>query len=138
MPCKDEYERIRTVDVGRPGHSKILVGVTGKKGPRGGTTEKIGGLRKYKRQPIDFEMGRGDTMRDGRGWPGEPLRHSDAALRGLRSKVRKIDKRFKTGRHKFGEVEYGEEEYLTDPKTGEILLTKGQFARARRRMERRK
>ncbi|MEM4973491.1 MAG: hypothetical protein QXR87_07300 [Candidatus Hadarchaeales archaeon] len=48
MPCVRKYMRIRAVDVGRPGHHYILVGVKRTKGPRGGRTEKIGGLRKYK------------------------------------------------------------------------------------------
>ena len=50
MPCKTKYERIRAKDVGRKGHHYILVGVRKKKGKRGGCTEKIGGLRKYKRR----------------------------------------------------------------------------------------
>jgi len=45
---KQAYKRIRAVNVGRPGHHYIRVGVKGKRGPRGGTTEKCGGLREYK------------------------------------------------------------------------------------------
>lgn len=48
MPCR-KYKRIRAVDVGRPEHHYIKIGVKKKKGKRGGTTEAIGGLREYKR-----------------------------------------------------------------------------------------
>lgn len=47
MGCK-KFKRIRSVDVGRPGHHRILIGVRDTAGPRGGHTEKIGGLRKYR------------------------------------------------------------------------------------------
>lgn len=50
MPCVRKYIRIRAKDVGRPGHHYILVGIKKKKGPRGGRTEKIGLLRKYKKK----------------------------------------------------------------------------------------
>ncbi len=49
MACK-KYKRIRAKDVGRPGHHYIKVGVKRTKGVRGGTTERIGGLRKYKKK----------------------------------------------------------------------------------------
>lgn len=49
MGCK-KYVRIRAVDVGRPGYHYIKIGVRRKKGKRGGRTERIGGLRKYKRK----------------------------------------------------------------------------------------
>ena len=48
MPCQRKYVRVRAKDVGRPGHHYIKIGVKRKKGPRGGQTEKIGRLRKYK------------------------------------------------------------------------------------------
>ena len=48
MGCKRKFKRIRAKDVGRPGHHYIKVGVKKTKGPRGGRTEKIGKLRKYK------------------------------------------------------------------------------------------
>jgi hypothetical protein len=48
MAC-GRFIRYRAVDVGRPKHHYILVGITRKKGKRGGRTVKIGGLRKYKR-----------------------------------------------------------------------------------------
>ena len=48
MGC-GKYERIRAKDVGRPGHHYIKLGVRRTKGPRGGRTERIGGLRKYKK-----------------------------------------------------------------------------------------
>lgn len=47
MGC-GKYLRIRAKDVGRPGHHYILVGIRKKKGPRGGRTKRISGLRKYK------------------------------------------------------------------------------------------
>jgi len=47
MGCR-KYRRIRAKDVGRPGHHYIRVGVKKGKGPRGGRTERIGGLRKYR------------------------------------------------------------------------------------------
>lgn len=50
MACGKKYIRIRAKDVGRPGHHYILVGVRRKKGPKGGRTEKIGRLRKYKKR----------------------------------------------------------------------------------------
>lgn len=52
MPCvkkKKKYLRIRSVDVGRRKHHYIKVGVRRKKGKRGGRSERIGGLRKYKK-----------------------------------------------------------------------------------------
>lgn len=49
MPCK-KYKRIRAKDVGRPGHHYIRIGVRKTKGVRGGRTEKIGRLRRYKRK----------------------------------------------------------------------------------------
>jgi len=50
MGCgKKKYERIRSVDVGREGYHFLRVGIIGKKGKRGGTTEKIGKLKKYKK-----------------------------------------------------------------------------------------
>jgi len=50
MGC-GKYKRIRAVDVGRPGHHYIKVGVRRGEGKRGGATERIGGLRKYKSNP---------------------------------------------------------------------------------------
>ena len=50
MGCKKKFVRIRAKDVGRPGHHYIKIGVRKKKGPRGGKTVRIGGLRKYKRK----------------------------------------------------------------------------------------
>lgn len=50
MPCKRKYVRIRAKDVGRKGHHYIKIGVRRSRGPRGGRTERIGGLRKYKRK----------------------------------------------------------------------------------------
>lgn len=49
MGCK-KYVRIRAKDVGRAGHHYIKVGVRRTLGPRGGKTERIGGLRKYKKK----------------------------------------------------------------------------------------
>jgi len=49
MGCK-KYIRIRAKDVGRKGKHYIRVGVRRKKGKRGGRTEKIGKLRRYKRK----------------------------------------------------------------------------------------
>lgn len=49
MPCKRRYIRIRAKDVGRPGYHYILVGIKKTKGARGGKTERIGGLRLYKK-----------------------------------------------------------------------------------------
>lgn len=57
MPCGKhlkghalhKYLGIRTIDVGRPGHHYIRVGIKTKKGKRGGRTEMIGGLKKHKR-----------------------------------------------------------------------------------------
>jgi len=46
MGC-GKYKRIRAVDVGRPGHYYIKIGVRRREGKRGGATERIGGLRKY-------------------------------------------------------------------------------------------
>lgn len=48
MPCGRKYVRIRAKDVGRPGYHYILLGIKKKKGPRGGKTERIGGLKLYK------------------------------------------------------------------------------------------
>lgn len=56
MPCGKhlhghalhKYLGIRTIDVGRPGHHYIRVGIKRKNGKRGGRTERIGGLKKYK------------------------------------------------------------------------------------------
>lgn len=48
MPCSRKYVRIRAKDVGRPEYHYILLGIKKKKGPRGGKTEKIGGLKLYK------------------------------------------------------------------------------------------
>jgi|GEM_PF-2533870 hypothetical protein len=48
MGCKRRYVRIRAKDVGRPGHHYIKVGVRRSRGVRGGRTERIGRLRKYK------------------------------------------------------------------------------------------
>jgi len=42
--------RVRAKDVGRKGHHYIKVGVRKTRGKRGGLTEKIGRLRKYKRK----------------------------------------------------------------------------------------
>lgn len=51
MPCgKKKYERIRAKDVGRKGHHYIKLGVKKKKGKRGGHTERIGKLKKYKKK----------------------------------------------------------------------------------------
>jgi len=47
MPCRKKYKRIRAIDVGKPGHHFIKIGVKKTKGKRGGVTEMIGGLRKY-------------------------------------------------------------------------------------------
>ena len=49
MPCGKKYVRIRAKDVGRKGHHYIKIGVRRKAGKRGGHTERIGGLRRYKR-----------------------------------------------------------------------------------------
>lgn len=49
MGCK-KFKRIRAVDVGRPGHHYIRIGVLRTRGPRGGRTKRIGRLRKYKRK----------------------------------------------------------------------------------------
>lgn len=48
MAC-GKYTRIRSKDVGRKGHHYIKVGVRKTKGSRGGKTEKIGKLRRYKK-----------------------------------------------------------------------------------------
>jgi hypothetical protein len=48
MPC-GKYKRIRTVDVGRPGHHYVRIGVIAKAGPRGGHTQAIGKLKTYKK-----------------------------------------------------------------------------------------
>jgi len=48
MGCGKKYVRIRAKDVGRKGHHYIKIGVRRTKGVRGGKTEKIGKLRKYK------------------------------------------------------------------------------------------
>lgn len=50
MPCRKKHKRIRAKDVGRKGHHYIRIGVREKKGKRGGRTERIGGLKKYKRK----------------------------------------------------------------------------------------
>jgi len=51
LGCKRKYKRIRAKDVGRKGHHYIKVGVRKHgRGRRGGTTERIGGLRKYKKR----------------------------------------------------------------------------------------
>ena len=50
MGCRKKYVRIRAKDVGRPGHHYIKVGVRRSKGRRGGRTERIGGLRRYKKR----------------------------------------------------------------------------------------
>lgn len=50
MPCKKKYKRIRAKDVGRTGFHYIKIGVKTKKGKRGGVTERIGGLIKYKKK----------------------------------------------------------------------------------------
>lgn len=50
MPCGRKYIKIRSKDVGRPRRHYILVGVKRRKGPRGGRTERIGRLRKYKKK----------------------------------------------------------------------------------------
>lgn len=49
MPCRKKYVRVRSVDVGKPCKHYIKIGVRKGKGKRGGRTEIIGGLRKYKR-----------------------------------------------------------------------------------------
>lgn len=48
MPCEKDFIRIRAKDVGRKGHHFIKIGVKRRPGPRGGRTQKIGKLRKYK------------------------------------------------------------------------------------------
>jgi hypothetical protein len=70
-----KYVRIRSVDVGRPKHHYIKIGVTKK-----GKTERIGGLRLYK--------GKG-------GWFGEPKRHSEAAVKGQQERTKKEIKKLK-------------------------------------------
>lgn len=50
MPCGKKYVRIRAKDVGRKGHHYIKVGVRKTKGARGGRTERIGKLRRYKKR----------------------------------------------------------------------------------------
>jgi hypothetical protein len=56
MPCgrrikrRSKYMRYRAVDVGSPGGHYIRIGVRRKKGKRGGRTERIGRLRRYKRK----------------------------------------------------------------------------------------
>lgn len=50
MPCKKKYKRVRAVDVGRPGHHYLQIGIRSTRGPRGGLTEAIGGLKLYKRK----------------------------------------------------------------------------------------
>lgn len=50
MPCGKKYVRIRAKDVGRKGHHYIRIGVRRTKGPRGGRTERIGKLRRYKKR----------------------------------------------------------------------------------------
>lgn len=55
MPCKKKYARIRAKDVGRKGHHYIKVGVKKSKGKHGGRTEKVGGLRKYKKKKVEFK-----------------------------------------------------------------------------------
>jgi len=47
---KKKYVRVRAKDVGRPKKHYIKIGIRKTKGPRGGRTEKIGKLRKYKRK----------------------------------------------------------------------------------------
>lgn len=47
MPC-GKYVRIRAKDVGRKGSHYIKIGVRKTTGKRGGRTEIINGLRKYK------------------------------------------------------------------------------------------
>lgn len=165
MPC-GKYERIRSVDTGRPKHHYIKIGIRKNKGKRGGTTKKIGGLREYKRQPIDYEM-RGGTMRDeitfrrsgdhlfvfkdkehmwtenlknplkswgatkyrkhalaymrkkniGQGGFFEhPREHSDNAIAGAKSRVKKIDQKF---RKKESNDQYIKTWIYTNPKTRE-------------------
>lgn len=43
MGC-NKYTKVRSKDVGRPGHHYVKVGIK-----KGGGSEKIGGLRKYKK-----------------------------------------------------------------------------------------
>lgn len=51
MPCGcRKYVRIRAKDVGRKGHHYIRIGVTKKRGKRGGRTIRIGRLRSYKKK----------------------------------------------------------------------------------------
>jgi len=57
MPC-GKYKRIRAKDVGRPGHHYVKIGVRRGRGSRGGVTERIGGLRRYKSNPESDELRR--------------------------------------------------------------------------------
>ena len=51
MPCKGtrrpRFKRVRAVDVGRPGHHYLVVGVRGSAGSHGGRTQVVGGLRTF-------------------------------------------------------------------------------------------
>ena len=48
MACKKKYVRVRAKGVGKKGRHYVKVGVRRKKGKRGGRTERIGKLKKYK------------------------------------------------------------------------------------------
>ena len=52
MPCHKKHHgkflRIRAVDVGRPGHHYIKIGVRKKAGPRGGHTHSMDGIKTFK------------------------------------------------------------------------------------------
>jgi len=50
------YVRIRAKDVGKPGKHYVRIGIRRTKGPRGGRTEKIGKMRKYKTKKISKDM----------------------------------------------------------------------------------
>jgi len=60
MPCKKKYKRIRAKDVGRTGFHYIKIGVKTKKGKRGGVTERIGGLIKYKKKNTKRKSAKGN------------------------------------------------------------------------------
>lgn len=51
MPCgRKRFRRIRAVDVGRPGHHYIKIGIITKTGKRGGVSVRLGGLKLYKKR----------------------------------------------------------------------------------------